>query len=118
MQFNSQVEQSNQSLADILDNFKTARTEVGEILLSLIIADTIGKQEDVFLDGGGLVDDRTIGINVPVVDDDGFEYLDNDVSRVALTVRIDDVPSAATFKQQQLNAMTELSKSCRFNISR
>ena len=110
VQFNSQVEQSNQSLADILDNFKTARTEVGEILLSLIIADTIGKQEDVFLDGGGLVDDRTIGINVPVVDDDGFEYLDNDVSRVALTVGIDDVPSAATFKQQQLNAMTEAFK--------
>jgi len=110
VQFNSQVEQSNQSLADILDNFKTARTEVGEILLSLIIADTIGKQEDVFIDGGGLVDDRTIGINVPVVDEDGFEYLDNDVSRVALTVGIDDVPSAATFKQQQLNAMTEAFK--------
>ena len=110
VQFNSQVDQSNQSLADVLDNFKTARTEVGELLLALIIADTIGKPEQVFLDGNGLVEDRTIALNTPTTDEDGFDYLDNDVSRVALTVGIDDVPSAATFKQQQLAAMSEAFK--------
>lgn len=110
VQFNSQVDQSNQSLADILDNFKTARTAVGQLLLELIIADTIGKREDVFLSGNQLVEDRTISLNTPAVDADGLKYLDNDVSRVALSVGIDDVPSAATFKQQQLAALSEAFK--------
>ena len=110
VQFNSQVDQSNQSLADVLDNFKTARTEVGELLLALIIADTIGKPEQVFLDGNGLVEDRTIALNTPTTDEDGIDYLDNDVSRVALTVGIDDVQSSATFTQQQLAAMSEAFK--------
>jgi len=110
VQFNAQVDQSNQSLADIQDNFKTARTAVGQLLLELIIADTVGKREDVFLDGNQLVEDRTISLNSPAVDDDGLEYLDNDVSRVALSVGIDDVPSAATFRQQQLNALSEAFK--------
>lgn len=110
VQFNAQVDQSNQSLADIQDNFKTARTAVGQLLLELIIADTIGKREDVFIDGKQIVEDRTISLNSPAVDDDGLEYLDNDVSRVALSVGIDDVPSAATFRQQQLNALSEAFK--------
>jgi len=110
VQFNAQVDQSNQSLADIQDNFKTARTAVGQLLLELIIADTIGKQEEVFLSGNQLVEDRTVVLNSPAVDDDGLEYLDNDVSRVALTVGIDDVPSAATFRQRQLNALSEAFK--------
>ncbi len=110
VQFNAQVDQSNQSLADIQDNFKTAHTAVGQLLLELIIADTIGKQEEVFLSGNQLVEDRTIVLNVPDVDDDGMEYLDNDVSRVALTVGIDDVPSAATFRKQQLSALSEAFK--------
>jgi hypothetical protein len=58
VQFNSQVEQSNQSLADILDNFKTARMEVGDQLLSMIIEDMIGKQESVILNGKGLLPDQ------------------------------------------------------------
>lgn len=110
VQFNAQVDQSNQSLADIQDNFKTARTAVGQLLLELIIADTIGKREDVFIDGKQIVEDRTISLNSPAVDDDGLEYLDNDVSRVALSVGIDDVPSAATFRHQQLNALSEAFK--------
>lgn len=110
VQFNAQVDQSNQSLADIQDNFKTARTAVGQLLLELIIADTIGKREDVFIDGKKIVEDRTISLNSPAVDDDGLEYLDNDVSRVALSVGIDDVPSSATFRQQQLNALSEAFK--------
>jgi len=112
VQFNSQVEQSNQSLADILDNFKTARTAVGDLLLSVIIEDSIGKRESVFLDGKGIQDDRTVDLNVPVTDNNsGYQYLDNDVSRVALRVGIDNVPSAVTFRQQQLAAMSEAFKS-------
>lgn len=106
VQFNSQVEQSNQSLADILDNFKSARQAVGDLLLSMIIADSIGKQEDIFISGGGIVADRTVRINAPASDDYGIKYLNNDVSRVAMSVVIDNIPTAASFRQQQLSAMS------------
>ena len=111
VQFNSQVEQSNQSLADLTDNFNSARAKVGDILLSLIIEDTQGKQQTVFLDGQGIRDDRTVALNTPITDESGVQYLDNDVSRIKLRVGIDNVPSAATFKQQQLAAMSEAFKS-------
>jgi hypothetical protein len=111
VQFNSQVEQSNQSLADLMDNFKAGRAKVGDILLSLIIEDTTGKPQTVFLDGKGIQDDRTVSLNTPVYDESGIQYLDNDVSRIKLRVGIDNVPSAATFKQQQLAAMSEAFKS-------
>ncbi|HMU32104.1 MAG TPA: hypothetical protein PKD43_18540 [Nitrospira sp.] len=112
VQFNSQVEQSNQSLADILDNFKTARTAVGELLLSLIIEDSIGRQESVFINGKGIRPDKTVVINEPALDDEtGVRYLNNDIERVKLKVAVDNVPSAVTFKQQQLSSMAEAFKS-------
>lgn len=112
VQFNSQVEQSNQSLADMLDNFKTARTAVGDMLLSLIVEDMIGKQESVTIDGKGIRYDKVIALNTPAVDETtGLRYLDNDVERIKLKVVVDNVPSAATFKQQQLAAMSEAFKS-------
>lgn len=111
VQFNSQVEQSNQSLADILDNLKTARAAVGDLLLSLIIEDGIGKQETVFITGGGIRPDRTVQLNSPATDDQtGMRYLNNDIERVKTKVVVDNVPSAATFKQQQLAAMSEAFK--------
>jgi len=112
VQFNSQVEQSNQSLADILDNFKTARSAVGDMLLSLIVEDMIGKQESVTIDGKGIRDDKVVSLNTPAVDETtGIHYLNNDVERIKLKVGVDNVPSAVTFKQQQLVAMSEAFKS-------
>lgn len=112
VQFNSQVEQSNQSLADILDNFKTARMAVGDLLLSMIIEDSIGRQESVFINGKGLRPDKTVLLNAPATDDEtGVQYLTNDIERVKLKVAVDNVPSAATFKQQQLAALSEAFKS-------
>lgn len=112
VQFNSQVEQSNQSLADILDNFKTARTAVGDLLLSMIIDGLIGKQESVFINGKGLRPDKTVLLNAPAMDDEtGMEYLTNDIERVKLKVAVDNVPSAVTFRQQQLASLSEAFKS-------
>jgi hypothetical protein len=104
-------EQSNQTLADINDNFDYARRLVGEILLSLLIEDMIGKPETVRIPGDGLKDDQEIALNVPVIDEDtGAEYLDNDVERTRLLVAVSDVPSTPSFKAQQLSAMSEAFK--------
>jgi len=106
------VEQSNQNLADINDNFKEARQNVGDLLLSLIIEDTTGVREDVFIDGGALKDDRTISLNVPTIDEaTGIQYLDNDVQRTKLKVTLAEVPSTPSFRTQQLAAMSEAFKS-------
>lgn len=106
------LEQSNQMLADINDNFKTARQAVGDLLLSLIIEDMTGKQEDVFIDGQSLKDDRTVSINVPMTDEaTGIQYLDNDIERTKLKVTLSDVASTPSFRAQQLAVMGEAFKS-------
>ena len=106
------LEQSNQMLADINDNFKTGRQAVGDLLLSLIIADMAGKQEDVFIDGQSLKDDRTVSLNVPMFDEvTGIKYLDNDIERTKLKVSLSDVASTPSFRAQQLAVMGEAFKS-------
>lgn len=105
------LEQSNQMLADINDNFKTARQEVGDLLLSLIIEDLAGKQEEVFIDGQALKDDRIVRLNVPMTDEaTGIQYMDNDVQRTKLKVTLSDVASTPSFRTQQLAVMGEAFK--------
>jgi hypothetical protein len=101
-------------VASLMDNFKFGRTKVGELLLSMIIEDTIGKQETVVDQGlrGAQVPTRPSQLNVPAVDEDtGIKYLTNDVERVRLKVAMNDVPSTPSFRSQQLAAMSEAFKS-------
>jgi hypothetical protein len=109
---NSLVEQSTQTLADINDNFKRGRAMVGELLLSLIIEDGIGIEEEVMIPGNSIKPDRVITINQPAVDEiSQMQYLNNDIERVQMKVVLSDVPSTPTFRAQQLAAMSEAFKS-------
>lgn len=102
------LEQSSQMLADLNDNFKTSRQEVGDLLLSMIIEDLSGKPESVFIDGKSLKEDRTVMLNQPMTDEaTGIQYMDNDVQRTKLKVTLEDVPSTPSFRAQQLAAMSE-----------
>lgn len=106
------LEQSNQMLADLNDNFKESRQAVGDLLLSLIIEDMAGKQEDVFIDGQSLKEDRIVRLNVPMIDEaTGIRYLDNDIQRTKLKVSLSDVASTPSFRAQQLAVMGEAFKS-------
>lgn len=108
----TQVEQSVQALADINDNFAFSRAEVGDLLLSMIIEDMLGKQETVFIDGKGLREDREISLNQPTLDEEtGLTYLTNDIERTKIKVTLNEVPSTPTFRTQQLAAMSEAFKS-------
>lgn len=107
-----QVEQGTQALADINDNFNFARAEVGEILLSLIVEDMIGKPEQILVPGQAVRDDLTVLVNQPKPDPlTGQQYLDNDIERAMLKVGINDVPSTSSYRAQQLSAMSEAFKS-------
>lgn len=107
-----QVEQSNQSLADMMDNFRDGRKNVGELLLSMLIEDMGNEPQTVVITGDAVTEDRTIMINAPERDPEtGQTYLSNDVSKTRLMVALEDVPSTNSYRGQQLNAFSEAVKS-------
>lgn len=106
-----QIEQSNQTLMKIMDNFREARTLIGEMLLSMIVEDMGGREQTVVIEGDAVREDRTVVINKPDVDELGYPYVSNDIQRIRLKVVLDDVPSSTTFREQQLNALSEITKS-------
>lgn len=111
VQESTQIEQATQSLATLMDNFKFGRAKVGELLMSLIIQDMIGKQETVLIKGTATRPDRTVDLNVPTVDEGtGVQYLNNDVERIRLKVAMNDVPTTPSFRTMQLASMSEAFK--------
>ena len=112
LQEQTQLEQSQVALADLMDAFKDARTMVGELLMAMIIED-MGKEEQVVvIEGDTINPTRTVVLNKPETDPlTGIPYLSNDVSRMRLTVALEDVPSSSGFRAQQLNALGEAVKS-------
>lgn len=106
-----QIEQSNQSLARMMDNFRAGRTMVGELLLSMIIEDLGTEQATIIIEGDAVRDDRSVVINKPEEDPAGYAYLSNDLKRTRLKVALEDVPSTTSYRGQQLSALSEAVKS-------
>lgn len=112
VQEQTQAEQSNQSLGRIMDNFRESRTMVGELLMALIIEDLGSEPQTIIIEGDAVREDRAVVINKPEVDPDtGVKYLSNDLQRTMLKVSLEDVPTSAGYRSQQLNAMSEAVKS-------
>ena len=108
LQEQTQLEQSQVSIADLMDNFKEARTMVGELLMALIIEDMGAEEQTVVIEGDTINPPRTVVLNRPEVDPDtGMPYLSNDVQRTRLLVALEDVPTSSSFRAQQLNALSE-----------
>ena len=106
-----QVEQSNQSLADMMDNFREARKHLGELLLSNIIEDLGQEPQTIIIEGDAVTEERSVAINAPERDPEtGQVYLSNDISKTRLMVALEDVPSTNSYRAQQLNALSEVIK--------
>lgn len=106
-----QVEQSNQSLADMMDNFREGRKQVGELVLSLIIEDLGQEPQTIIIEGDAVTEERAVVINAPERDPEtGQTYLSNDISKTRLMVSLEDVPSTNSYRGQQLNALSEVTK--------
>lgn len=111
LQEQTQVEQSNQALGRIMDNFREARSLVGELLMSMIIRDIGEKQTEVIIEGDAITADRQVTLNAPEIDPaTGVTYLSNDINRTRLMVSLEDVPSTNSYRAQQLQALTEAIK--------
>lgn len=112
IQEQTQLEQSQVAVADLMDNFKEARRMVGELLMALIIRDMGRDEQTIVIEGDTLNPPRTVVLNRPEIDPlTGLQYLSNDVQRTRLMVALEDVPSSSSFRAQQLNALSESVKS-------
>lgn len=103
--YSQMVEQSNQTLATLLDHAKRARTQVGRLLLALIIDDLGDKREEVIITSQ-LAEKQSIILNDVFLDEQGQEVRTNDIQRTAMQVVLADVPSTPSFQTQQLDSMT------------
>lgn len=83
MQEQTQVEQSQISIADLMDNFKEGRAMVGELILALEIEDLGEEREVIVIEGDTINPPRTVVLN-EAVEEGGLRYLSNDVQRTRL----------------------------------
>lgn len=107
---NSLVEQGLNTLAEINDNFRYARRLVGEMLFQLL-QENIGSKPMMVTLGEGM-NKKIIPLNQPAVDPQtGQQVIINDVQKVKAKIVLDDVPSTPTYRMQQLQMLTEITKS-------
>ena len=112
IQEQTQLEQSQVAVADLMDNFKEARRQVGELLMALILHDMGREEQTVVIEGDTLNPPRAVVLNKPEIDPaTGIQYLSNDVQRTRLMVALEDVPSSSSFRAQQLASLSEAVKS-------
>lgn len=106
---NTLVEQGSTTLAEINDNARYARRQVGEILFELVKEDNEGRPISVKV-GDGLTE-KVIVLNQLSRDEKTSQpIILNNVSRVHTRVVLDDVTSSPTFKAQQQAQLMELTK--------
>lgn len=112
VQEQTQLEQSQVAIADLMDKFKEARRMVGELLMTLIIKDMGEEEQTIVIEGDTLNPPRSVVLNKPELDPaTGIQYLSNDVQRTRLMVALEDVPSSSSFRAQQLSSLSESVKS-------
>ena len=111
VQEEQQNAQSKESLGRVMDNFKEGRTQVGELLMSMIIHDIGDQETSVMIEGDAITADKQVVINKAEHDPmTGRLSLSNDIQRTRLTVALEDVPQTNSYRAQQLSALTEAIK--------
>lgn len=107
---NSLIEQGVNTLAEINDNYAYARRLVGEMLFELVKQNLVQGPAKVTIGEGS--QKKVILLNQPSVDPTtGQSFILNDVAKVKAKVVLDDVPSTPTYRMQQLQMLTEITKS-------
>ena len=107
---NSLIEQGLSTLAEINDNYRYSRRLVGEMLFDLMRQSLIAKGPSKVVIGEGQAK-KVILLNAPGVDPDtGQPCIVNDISKIKASIVLDDVPSTPTYKMQQLQMLTEITK--------
>lgn len=111
------IEQGTTTLAELNDNYRFARQQVGEQLLAFIIEDMAGKPEQVKVDQGHGQGLKTVTLNQPRRDErTGLMIRDNDVTRTLLRVELDSIQATATYRTQVFLRLTDMVKALPANL--
>ncbi len=114
---NSLVEQDSITLAELNDNFNMAARQADELHLSLIIEDLSDTEDESVIveDDGGKK--REIILNQKTQDPEtGMPVIINDVTKINVSVVLADTPTTPTFRNQQLNQMSDVMKALPPNV--
>lgn len=106
---NSLIEQGVNTLAEINDNYAYARRLVGEMLFELVKQNLMQGPSKVTIGEGS--QKKVIPLNTPVIDPQTQQpVMLNDVAKVKAKIVLDDVPSTPTYRMQQLQMLSEITK--------
>jgi hypothetical protein len=103
------IDQGTTTLAEINDNEQFGRMLVGDRLMALITFDMKGKPETINVKkmGGG----KKVKFNNKKTDKEtGIPYLENDITRMQMSVVLSELPSTPTYRMQQFMQLTEFAK--------
>lgn len=106
---NSLVEQGTITLAEINDNYRYSRMQVGELLLSMV-KDDIGIMPVTVTVHKGTEREQKIVLNEAVPGQNPADLRTNDVVRTKARVILEDVPSTPSYRAQQTRELQELTK--------
>lgn len=107
---NSLVEQGLNTLAEINDNYRYSRRLVGEMLFDLMRQNLLQGPAQVQIGEGK--QRKIIPLNVMAVNQEtGQQEVVNDVAKVKAKIVLDDIPSTPTYRAQQLQMLSEITKS-------
>ena len=113
---NSLIEQGMNTLAEINDNFRYSRRLVGEMLFELVKQHLVAMGPSKVTIGEGQ-QRKVIPLNAPSMDEQtGEPIMMNDVARVKTKIVLDEVPSTPTYRLQQLQMLSEITKSLPPNL--
>jgi hypothetical protein len=99
------IEMGNIVMAEINDNYSFSRRHVGNLLFSMVREDLLVGKMPVMVKKEGKK--QLVVLNQPQPDGSIL----NEVAAVPCKVVLEDVPSTPAFKQQQFQALTEVTKS-------
>lgn len=108
---NSLVEQDSITQAEINDNYNMSARHADELLLSLVIEDLSDTNDERVTVEDDFGVKREIVLNIPSTDPvTGKPYIENDVTKVNVSVVLEDTPTTPTFRNQQLNQLSDVVK--------
>lgn len=103
------IDQGTTTLAEINDNLGTGRMLVGQRLLAQITDEMKGKPESIKMSKFG--EAKRVKFNEPKVDEEtGLRYMDNDITRMQMSVVLADMPQTPTYRMQQFMQLTDMVK--------
>ncbi|MCG5526851.1 MULTISPECIES: hypothetical protein [Halorhodospira] len=106
----SLVEQGQQVLGKIIENYQDGRRLAAELLMSMLVED-LGQKTDLPVRVESVTGEvKDVLLNHPEHDELGYEYRTNDILKLRTQVALDETPSSTTYRQHLLARMMELTQ--------